>query len=166
VGFRIQPLTVAQIRDFLTWVYDASYAVYNMAGDDPQEAVAFFSDPANGYFAIVAEVPATGPEFLGFCNFGEDARVPGGDYSKDAVDIGMGMRPDLTGRGRGATHAAAVFAFAQERYPEQTQRVTIAAFNGRAQRLCQKFGFRIVERFAHARDGRPFVIMMRPGTGP
>lgn len=28
---------------------------------------------------------------MGYCCFGTDARVPGGDYSADALDIGLGM---------------------------------------------------------------------------
>ena len=36
---------------------------------------------------------------VGFCCFGEDAQVPGGDYSLPALDIGLGLHPDLTGRG-------------------------------------------------------------------
>ena len=75
----IQSLTRAQIHSFLGWKYDEPYAIYNMSGDDPQEALAFFSDPANGYFAIVGE----GDELLGFCNFGADARVSGGDYDEE-----------------------------------------------------------------------------------
>lgn len=156
----IRPLTPDQILTFLTWEYEEPYAVYSMSGEDPQQALAFFSDPANGYFAIAAE----GGEFLGFCNFGADARVPGGSYTEEALDIGMGMRPDLTGQGKGATYAAELFAFARRQFPEQNQRVTIAAFNKRAQRLCANAGFQISDSFQHARDGRPFVIMTRPAA--
>ena len=90
----IQPLTPAQIHQFLTWQYEGPYAMYNMSGDDVETAVSFFRDPDNGYFAIVDE----NDELLGFCNFGADARVPGGIYHQPALDIGIGMRPDLTGR--------------------------------------------------------------------
>lgn len=154
----IQPLTSAQILSLLSWQYEEPYAVYNMAEDDPQEAVDFFRDPANGYFAIVGEED----DLLGFCNFGADARVPGGRYEAEALDIGMGMRPELTGQGQGAIYAAAVFTFAGRQFPGQDQRVTIADFNKRAQHLCRKFGFEISDRFQHAQDGRPFVIMTRP----
>lgn len=40
----------------------------------------------------------------------------------------------------------------------------IAAFNKRAQRLCENFGFEICDRCQRAKDGRPLVIMTRPAT--
>ncbi len=153
----VQPLTADQIRDFLTWQYEGPYAMYNMAAEEPQEALAFFTDPANGYFAIVQGEG----ELLGFCNFGADARVPGGSYGTEALDVGMGMRPALTGQGMGAKYASAVFAFAARQYPELPLRVTIAAFNKRAQRLCEKVGFRICDQFQRPQDGKAFVIMTR-----
>jgi RimJ/RimL family protein N-acetyltransferase len=157
VSLTVQPLTAAQIRQFLTWEYEGPYAMYDMTGDDVETAVLFFSNPDNGYFAIVNE----GGELLGFCNFGADARVPGGAYDEPALDIGIGMRPDLTGRKQGAAYAAAVFAFAAQQYPAPLLRVTIAEFNERAQRLCRGFGFEITGRFERGADGRPFVIMTR-----
>jgi RimJ/RimL family protein N-acetyltransferase len=154
---KIQPLSDEQIRIFATWEYSGPYAMYNMSSEDMESHVRFFSDPENGYFAITDEQG----ELLGFCNFGADARVPGGDYSAKAVDIGMGMRPELTGKGYGAEYARAVFDFARMHYSEQHHRVTIAEFNQRAQRLCLGFGFSQVSRFTRESDDKPFIIMVR-----
>ncbi|MCZ7669087.1 MAG: GNAT family N-acetyltransferase [Chloroflexi bacterium] len=153
----IQPLTEAHIRAFIGWQYDEPYALYNMNQENEAEQIAFFSDPANGYFAIVAE---TG-DLLGFCNFGADAQVPGGDYTAEAIDIGIGMRPDLTGKGRGAEYAGAVFEFAIQQFPNNPLRATIAAFNKRAQKVCMQHGFQVVDKFERPGDERPFLIMMR-----
>jgi hypothetical protein len=117
--------TVEQIRSYIGWQYIGPYALYNLSAEDEAAEVDFFLDPENGYFAILDDEGT----LLGFCNFGADARVPGGDYSDEAVDIGMGMRPDLTGKGKGALYAAAVFDFAKTRYSEKRHRVTIAEFN-------------------------------------
>ncbi len=78
----------------------------------------------------------------------------------EALDIGMGMRPDLTGQGKGSLYATAVFAFARNNYPYQLHRVTIAEFNDRAQQLCRQAGFVQNSRFVREKDGRPFVIMI------
>lgn len=157
MNITITRLAEEQARALIAWEYTGPYAIYNMAAEDDETSVDFFLDPANGYRAIVDEQE----NFLGFCNFGADAQVPGGDYSSAAIDIGMGMRPDLTGQGKGVLYAAAVFAFAEKEYPGMSQRVTIAEFNQRAQRLCQKIGFVPVGRFESRRNGRPFVIMVR-----
>jgi RimJ/RimL family protein N-acetyltransferase len=131
--------------------------MYNMSTEELESQVRFFSDPENAYFAITDEQG----ELLGFCNFGADARVPGGDYAAAAIDIGMGMRPDLTGKGFGKQYAAAVFNFAGTRYSEKQHRVTVAEFNRRAQRLCRRFGFTTLSRFTRTADGKPFIIMAR-----
>jgi RimJ/RimL family protein N-acetyltransferase len=153
----IKPLTATQIREFIQWQYPDPYAIYNIAAADEEAEVRFFQDPENGYFGITDEHGS----FLGFCNFGADARVPGGDYKEEALDIGMGMRPDLTGQGQGALYAAAVFAFAGENYAQRRHRVTIAEFNRRAQRLCEGFGFVRRSRFVREKDGHAFVILVR-----
>jgi len=157
MNLSIQPLTETQIHEFISWQYDGPYAMYSMTDENEDELIAFFSDPVNGYFAIVDETGA----IWGFCNFGEDAQVPGGDYSLEAIDVGMGMRPDLTGKGQGVDYAQAVFDFAQKQYPGQTFRATIAAFNQRAQKVCLKHGFKVVDRFERTKDKRPFVILIR-----
>jgi ribosomal-protein-alanine N-acetyltransferase len=154
---KIEPLTTDQVRDFLQWQYSGPYAMYNMSAEDEETQILFFLDPQNGYFAITDNEGT----LLGFCNFGADARVPGGDYSVEAIDIGMGMRPDLTGQGNGKLYAGAVFDFAKIQYAGQQHRVTIAEFNQRAQQLCRKVGFKQVERFLREKDGRPFVVMIR-----
>ncbi len=150
----IQTLTEAQIHEYMGWQYDMPYDLYNVTGDE-NENLAFFNNPKNGYFALVN---GTG-EFLGVCNFGADGRVPGGEYDDDAIDVGIGMRPDLTGQGKGHLYAAAVFAFAHEQYPDSKLRVTIAEFNHRSQRVCEKHGFQVTQRFLRPKDQMPFVIM-------
>lgn len=157
MNLSIQPLTNAQIREFIRWQYAGDYAMYAMTEENEAEQLSFFSDPANGYFAIVDENDL----LLGFCNFGADAQVPGGDYSADAIDVGMGMRPDLTGQGQGVAYARAVFDFAQKQYPGRALRATIAAFNERAQKVCRKHRFVVVDRFERTSDKRPFVMLQR-----
>ena len=158
---QIKALTEEQIRTFITWDYAGPYAMYNLSGENRESHVHFFSDPENGYFSITDEEDT----LLGFCNFGADAQVPGGDYALEAIDIGMGMRPDLTGQGNGALYATAVFDFATIYYPDLPQRVTIAQFNERAQQLCRGFGFVQVACFLREKDERAFVIMIREPRG-
>ena len=74
------------------------------------------------------------------------------------------MRPDLTGRGKGLSFARAVFDFARRAYTTNAYRVTIAAFNRRAQQLCLALGFREVRRFTrtdHEGNGTEFVVLRR-----
>ena len=61
------------------------------------DAITFFLAPKNGYLAVRDSEGA----LVGFCCFGFEGQVPGGDYSVDALDVGIGMRPELTGQGLG-----------------------------------------------------------------
>ena len=100
-------------------------------------------------------------EFIGFRCFGEDAQVPGGDYQIKALDMGGGLNPEYTGRGLGlAVHSAAI-DFASEQFEPSLFRVTIAEFNGRARRVCEKLGYRLHSSFFSEKLGRNYVIMTR-----
>lgn len=157
-----QPLTAADAQEVLGWRYAAPYDRYNMAGDAAAlvVGVAALTDPANAYFAAR---DAAG-EVVGFCCFGADARVPGGDYADTAaLDVGLGLRPDHTGRGLGAVYVAQVLAFGCMMYAPVRFRLTVAAFNARALAVYGRCGFREHSRFrkSGAPDGDEFVLLVR-----
>jgi RimJ/RimL family protein N-acetyltransferase len=116
-------------------------------------------DPANNYF--VANDAAG--HIVGYCCYGPDARVAGGDYRDPvALDVGLGMRPNLTGRGAGVAFVVAVLAFGRERFGASRFRLSVAAFNRRAIRVYERAGFRETGRFRRggSPDGLEFVMMV------
>lgn len=151
----IRPMSRSAIEILTSWRYEAPYDIYDMESAPSAVALRYFEDPRWRYH----EIQNADGELIGFCSFGEDGQVPGGDYRQEALDIGMGVRPDLTGRGLGATIAAAVVAYALEQYAPVQLRVTIAAFNQRAQRVWKKLGFREVQSFGRDGDEMPFVVL-------
>lgn len=142
--YSIKPLTEADARALRSWRYSEPYAIYNLAGADEEEDLRYFLDPRNGFHGIVNEDGV----LVGFCSFGEDAQVPGGDYTMDALDIGLGLRPDLTGRGLGAAVLDAILCFAQDQFDATQFRATVATFNLRSRRLFERHGFRVTQTFA------------------
>jgi len=155
------PVTAAAARQFVLWVYEPPYDVYNMVDDqnDPNlvdAAVNYFLDPEIDCYVMADE----DGKVLAFCTFGDDAQVPGGDYSLEAVDIGLGVRPDLTGRGLGSQFVTAVTRFAILVFQPDTLRVTIAAFNERALRVWMRQGFVVVQQFTATVGNKwPFYIL-------
>ncbi|HEU5055732.1 MAG TPA: GNAT family N-acetyltransferase [Kofleriaceae bacterium] len=147
----IGEVTAADARDFASWRYDGD-------PDDPTR----YLDPTWAYRTVRDESGRA----VGHCCFGADARVPGGCYAggdDQVIDVGGGLRPELTGRGRGSEFLAAVFAEAERIAPGARLRVTIAAFNQRALRLVRRLGFCEDERFTSAGpEGRAFVVLVRP----
>jgi RimJ/RimL family protein N-acetyltransferase len=140
-----------------TWQYDAPYELYNAEPDEVEAGADTLVDPANRYFSVRDERG----NLIAFICFGAEARVSGGDYSDDALDVGCGIRPGLTGQKLGPSIIDAAVTFAAERYGVTRFRATIAAFNKRAQRASQKAGFEPVSSFTRPSDGREFVILER-----
>ena len=137
----IRPVAAADIREFIEWRYPPPYDVYDHSGPY-EEARAYFLLPSTACHAIDRD-----GALAGYCTFGEDARVPGGDYSAAALDLGMALRPDLTGGGLGREFVAAVVAFAEKASALPALRVSIAAANARALSVWSANGFAETQRF-------------------
>jgi GNAT superfamily N-acetyltransferase len=126
-------------------------------------------DESIGYFLgedVVCHVIEEGGDLIAFFTFGSDARVPGGDYSKPCLDIGLGVRPSLTGMGGGRRLVEAVVGFARQEQPGTTLRVTIAAANTRATKVWTHAGFEFIEEFDTAEEmmgSTRFRIFELPG---
>lgn len=163
-SFIFQPVSASFAREFICWQYIAPYDVYIIVSHPTNEAaitqeVQYFLDPNVQCYVLTDQQGV----LLAFCTFGKDGQVPGGDYSEDALDIGLGVHPDLTGQGHGHLFVRAVIAFAIETFQPQTLRVTIATFNHRAQRVWQQQGFVQGQQFtAVSWTKQPFIIMTRP----
>ncbi|MBW4688152.1 MAG: GNAT family N-acetyltransferase [Komarekiella atlantica HA4396-MV6] len=152
----IQSLNEAHAREMAGWHYDAPYDFYNLNPNEIEQNVHYFLDSQNNFYGIFEK-----QEFVGYCSFGKDGQVPGGDYSTPGLDIGMGICPDLTGQGRGSCYVEAVLDFARQTFAPAFVRVTIAVFNQRALRVWYKAGFRAVQTFEHQTQGVPFVILVQ-----
>lgn len=153
---QITPLESHHGREILTWRYPYPYDVYNFQGDI-ESGLADLLHPSQTFFVISNELG----DLVGYCSFGADGQVPGGDYSAGALDIGMGIRPDLTGKGNGTYYAQAVVDFGIEHFHPERLRVTIADFNQRAQNVWRKLSFEPVETFIKSGTENKFVILCR-----
>ncbi len=150
-------MDTASAREILTWLYEAPYDVYNLSSDNEETKLAYLLYSGRAFYRMLDE---TGM-LVAFCSFGQDGQVAGGDYQADAVDIGMGMRPDLTGGGRGGVYINTIVDFARRTFTSRAYRVTIAAFTTRAQRAWRSCGFQPVHTFQRTHDDRQFVIFLR-----
>ena len=157
VKFRFVPMTAEYAREILGWRYEPPYDFYNPgAGIDEEDLAATFLNPDYHYYAVLDAHGA----LIAYRCFGEDARVAGGDYTADALDMGGGLRPDLTGRGLGPPVMRAAMDFARVEFAPRVFRTTVAAWNVRALRACMKAGYQPTAAFENS-QGNPFVILMR-----
>jgi RimJ/RimL family protein N-acetyltransferase len=154
----VRPVTAADVAEFVEWRYESPFDAYDLT-QSATEAVGYFLSPA-----VQCHVLETDGGLAGYCTFGEDARVPGGDYAVAALDIGAALRPDLTGHGHGTRFVAAILGFAAARFGRVRARVSIASTNVRALRVWKANGFAETQRFDTQREvlgTTEFVVLER-----
>jgi [ribosomal protein S18]-alanine N-acetyltransferase len=157
--FTLTPITRADAQAISRWRYDGPYSAYN---GNPA-SVASLLEPRYLYHSVHDD-PG---ELVGYFCYGEDARVSTGRrlglYEReDALDIGLGMRPDLTGQGLGEEFVNAGLRHALDAYSPPAFRLTVATFNRRAINVYRRVGFEPVETFGATRpDGQKEWLLMR-----
>ncbi|WP_164669838.1 GNAT family N-acetyltransferase [Virgibacillus doumboii] len=129
------------------WHYDGEYAFYDMKSDE-EDLAEFLDSEARGELVYVV---LQADELVGFFSFSKTNEI--------TVDIGLGMRPDLTGRGEGLDFVRAGMEFAEsEFYPEKLT-LAVAAFNKRGIKVYEKAGFQVVHSFLQATNGGTFEFV-------
>ena len=151
-----RPLRLRDSHSLAMWRYEGAYAFYDFG-------------------RVIIRVTALLQPLLGYLGAGYYAveHAPGdvvGVFSfhkqGSTVTIGLGMRPDLTGRGGGLDFVRAGLAFGRQRYKPAVFRLTVATFNRRAIRVYERAGFVAGGCFMqHTRGGlTEFLEMTRPAA--
>ncbi len=149
-----------EARAVVSWRYEAPYDFYDMAND--QEGLEELLGPPEqreGYYAVRSD-----DELVGFFCFGPGGQLSSFEYADDgSLDIGLGLRPDLVGRGLGLEFLLAGLEFGRRHFAPAGFRLAVATFNERAIQVYERAGFRRVTVFTHhTSDGeRPFLLMTR-----
>ena len=143
-------MTAADAEAVAAWRYPGPYAFYEWTRDPGD--LAELLDPSEWgrrYFAADA-----GGRLAGFFVFKVQDAV---------VDIGLGLRPDLTGQGHGRAFLEAGLRFAAARFGARRYTLAVAAFNQRAITVYERAGFVARERYTHHTNGadHEFVAMAR-----
>lgn len=149
--FQIVKMSEKYATEILCWKYEKPYDFYNnvLSGEGILELT------QDTYKAILHD-----KEVVGFYCTGKDAQVPAGNevhaYDETCLDIGLGMRPDLTGKGRGTAFLDFIL---KQIEAGGCVRLTVADFNKRAIRLYEKFGFQ--EKLSFWRHDIKFNVMVK-----
>ena len=134
--FFIKEMNENYAVDIVSWKYDAPYDFYdNELSDESIKEIL-----ENPYYSIVNDKD----ELVGFFCTGATAQVPKGHdygaYLDKCIDVGIGMKPELTGKGFGAEFFTFILNHIQEKN-HLPLRLTVAKFNTRATHLYEKLGF-------------------------
>ena len=117
---KIAPMTTDDFAEYEQWHYEPPYDFY----DSDQDPVL---NPER-FFAVRDD---DGP-LIGFLYF---------EPKDDVLEYGLGLRPDLTGKGRGLDFFRAGLEFGRVRYRPSLIRLFVAAFNERAIKVYERAGF-------------------------
>ncbi|WP_341457194.1 GNAT family N-acetyltransferase [Oceanobacillus zhaokaii] len=156
----IQKMTENYAIEILCWKYQKPYDFYNhvLTSDAILELL------TNKYFVVLDKYN----QLIGYFCTGKSARVPAGErldaYNGKFVDVGIGMKPELTGKGKGFEFFSTILSFIEENYNNNPIRLTVAAFNERAIHLYEKLGF--VKNTEFQRGKIVFIVMIRAENKP
>ncbi|MDQ0159973.1 ribosomal-protein-alanine N-acetyltransferase [Alkalibacillus salilacus] len=146
--YQFKIMTQAQAEEIaFHWHYDSDYSFYDMEADE--EDLEEFIDPSkrgDSKFAVINR-----GELIGFFSVNP--------VDDQTVDIGLGMRPDQTGRGKGLAFLEAGIAFVQREYEPNTITLSVATFNQRAINVYKAFGFRDVKTFMQHTNGNNYEFL-------
>jgi RimJ/RimL family protein N-acetyltransferase len=130
---KVEEWSEAHADEVATWHYEPPWDFYDVASD-PADA-AEMRDPAEaGHYRAVLGDDGALDAFWYF------------DWHDDVVEVGIGLRPDLTGRGLGESFLRDQLEYASKRWHPATFRLFVAAWNERAIRLYERLGFGEVGR--------------------
>jgi [ribosomal protein S18]-alanine N-acetyltransferase len=145
-------LTQEEAEAIAEWHYPDPYSFYDWSADpdDLRELL----DPAlrgDAYWAVRDDEG----ELVGHFSF---------KPKEDAVEIGLGLRPDLTGRGLGAAFLASGLEFGRTRFTPDRFTLAVATFNERAINVYERAGFGRDRVYMHSTNGGEweFLEMSRP----
>jgi [ribosomal protein S18]-alanine N-acetyltransferase len=133
------------------WRYDPPYDFYDMRADASDLDELLDAERRQCRYFSACDVDG---ELIGFFAFGRHG---------NAVVIGLGLRPDHTGRGIGRSFLEEGLAFARERFEPQSFRLSVAQFNERAITVYERAGFNRTRSYRHETNGGvfPFIEMER-----
>jgi ribosomal-protein-alanine N-acetyltransferase len=123
------------------WHYPEPFSFYDWTADE--DDLAELLDPAlrgEAYFAVEDDTGA----LVGHFSFKPEGRT---------LVVGLGLRPDLTGRGRGRSFLSAGLDFGRERFDPEEFSLAVATFNERAIKVYERAGFAPMRVYMHETNG-------------
>jgi ribosomal-protein-alanine N-acetyltransferase len=151
VNVEFRPTRQAEALAIALWRYEPPYSFYDATADPDDLALLLGEETRKGrHFSAFGE----NDELVGFFSLYR---------AGDDIVVGLGLRPDLTGRGLGLAFVKAGLAFARERFGPGRFRLSVATFNERAIRVYERAGFEPLRTYDHETNGgvHPFLEMVR-----
>ena len=146
-GYFFKLMSDEEAREISHWHYEPPYDFYDATSDeDDLEELLDPERRGDAYFSVFDE----SGELVGFFQF---------ELEGTTVDVGLGMRPDLTGKGLGGGYLLAGLEFARERFSPERFTLSVTTFNERAIRVYERAGFRRRHEYLHHTSGDEYLFV-------
>ena len=146
-GYRFQQMEDEEAVEISGWHYEPPYDFYD-ATSDPDDLKELL-DPKLRKDAYFSAFDKDGV-LVGFFQFEREGTT---------VDVGLGMRPDLTGQGLGIGYLLAGLEFARRRFSPESFTLSVATFNERAIAVYERAGFRRNAVYKHNTNGGEYLFL-------
>ncbi|WP_174615580.1 GNAT family N-acetyltransferase [Virgibacillus ihumii] len=146
--YEFKKMTQEQAEEIAyNWHYDGEYSFYDIEADE-EDLEEFLDSQARGdsSFAVTND-----DELIGFFRASQK--------SDGIVDVGLGMRPDLTGKGNGLEFLKAGIEFVHSEYAPTKITLAVATFNQRAIKVYRKIGFEDTDIFMQDTNGDRYEFL-------
>ena len=129
--YAVSLLTIEDAMDIAMWRMPGPWAVQDSLEPPP---------PDEGFWAV-RDVAA---RLVGYCCFGEGARLPGLAHSPGKLDVALGMGPQYAGRKLSHQFAEAVVAHARSIGENRVLRCAVPSWNAKGRHTSEAAGFHLV----------------------
>ena len=147
INYIIQPMSDASAHAIAGWQYLEPYAFYNSTADEDDLAELLDADRRGDQYYEALDKDGV---LVGSFQFKRE---------HDPLEIGLGLRPDLTGRGLGLGFVRAGMDFAREHFGATAIWLAVATFNQRAITVYERAGFRLVGTYQHHTNGADYEFL-------
>ncbi|WP_414055862.1 GNAT family N-acetyltransferase [Macrococcus equi] len=126
--FTIQPMTKHDTAEIITWQYPPPYDFYNIVNSQEHPPEILNDDIRSNHFYSVFD-----HQLIGLIEL---------HSNKNTCTLGLGLKPEYTGKGYGEAFVNAAINFIQDKYPQTTYiELAVATFNERAITVYERCGF-------------------------
>jgi len=145
--YQFRQMTDGDARRISRWHYEPPYDFYDATSDQGDlEELLDVERRQGAYFSAFDEDGS----LVGFFQFESKGKT---------VDVGLGLRPDFTGRGLGVEYVLAGLEFARELFSPERFTLSVNSFNERAIRVYERAGFRRGSVYTHHTNGADWLFL-------